>query len=76
MNGLEIELGGERGSRLATVAVQGLTDGRPVMVDVGVVVEDPRTGEWEVRALEGGNTFCDGLRFADFLTAVECVAKG
>ena len=76
MNGVTVEIGGRRGSRLATVSVQGLDQGKPVMIDVGVLVERP-AGAWEIRAYEGGagNGFAAGLRFTDFLTAVECVAK-
>lgn len=78
MNGIAIEVGGPRGSRLAGVRVQGLVCGKPVMLDVGVVCEDPLTGEWVIRGVEpAGNSFCNGLRFpaSGFLDAVECAAK-
>ena len=76
MNGIAIaiEVGGPRGSRLAIVRVQGLVLGLPAMLDVGVVIERPQ-GEWEIKAYEAGNAFADGLRFTDFLEAVECAAK-
>ena len=74
MNGVQVDIGGRRGERLAIVSVQGLVCGRPVMVDVGVVIERPQ-GTWEIRAYEAGNIFATGLLFSDFLTAVETAVK-
>jgi hypothetical protein len=76
MNGLVIELGGPAGSRLGLVRVQGeVVHGRVKFIDVGVLIERP-AGAWQVRAYEGGNAFAEGLRFTDFLEAVEVAAKG